>query len=88
MALTLSDATRAELVASIQRFFLAERGDAIGELQASFFLDFVLQEVAPAAYNQGVRDAQTYVQRVVADLDATLVETEQAYTAAQRTRRR
>lgn len=57
MAIRLPDPTRQELLASIQRYFIEERGEEIGDLQATFFLDFVLREVGPSIYNQAIRRA-------------------------------
>lgn len=87
MPITLSDDARAEAMASIQRFFDAELDQDIGNLQSALVLDFVLAEIAPSAYNQGVRAAQTRLRDVVTDLDVSLAETEFAHTAALRTAR-
>ncbi len=37
-------------------------------------LDFVLKEIGPAIYNQGLRDAQARLRVVVDDLDVALGE--------------
>jgi len=87
MPITLPDETTADLVASIRRYFLDERDEEIGDLQASFVLEFVLKEIGPAVYNQGVRDAQARVQAAVAEVDAALLEPELGYTAELRARR-
>ena len=87
MALTLPDETRAALVASFKAYFRDEREEEIGDLQAGLLLDFVVAEVGPSLYNQGVRDARARVEALAADLDATLHEPELGYTAALRTRR-
>lgn len=86
MAIELPDETKTQLVYSIRRYFEEERNEEIGDLQASFLLDFVLTEIGPSIYNQAVKDAQSSMQRVVADLDLTLHEPEFAYTAGRRTR--
>lgn len=87
MAIVLPDETRAELVASIKRYFLEERDEEVGDLQASFLLDFVLEEVGPSIYNQAVRDAQAGLQRALAELDVTLHEPEFGYTNRKRAAR-
>ncbi|HET6566987.1 MAG TPA: DUF2164 domain-containing protein [Rhodothermales bacterium] len=87
MPITLPDETKEELVASIKHYFLDERDEEIGDLQASLILDFILKEIGPSIYNQAVRDAQASLQGTVADLDATLYEPELGYTAERRTRR-
>lgn len=87
MAISLPEETRKELVSSIVGFFMDERGEEIGGLQASILLDFVLKEVGPSIYNQGVKDAQAMIQSSVADLDLTLNEPEFGYSAQKRGRR-
>ena len=87
MAISLPDETRKELVTSIVRFFRDEREEEIGELQASILLDFVLMEIGPSIYNEGIRDAQSVLQTVVADLDLTLHEPEFGHSAEGRRER-
>ena len=84
MAITLSDESKDVLVSSIQAYFLDERGEDIGDLQASLILDFILQEVGPSIYNQAIKDAQAHMQRVVADLDLTLHEAEFGWSDGRR----
>ena len=81
MAITLPEDTQKALVYSIKRYFLEERGEEIGDLQAGFLLAFVLQEIGPSIYNQAVKDAQASLQGVVTDLDLTLHEPEFGYSA-------
>lgn len=76
MAIVLPGETKNALISAIKQYFLEERDEDIGELQASFFLDFVLKEVGPSIYNQAIKDAQASLQRAVADLDVTLYEPE------------
>lgn len=76
MAIDVPDATKKELLAAIKRYFLEERDVEIGDLQASFLLDFVLKEIGPSIYNQAIKDAQASLHGAVADLDLTLYEPE------------
>jgi uncharacterized protein (DUF2164 family) len=85
MAITLPAETEKALVASIQHYFRTERDEEIGDLRASFFLQFVLEEIGPSVYNQAVRDAQAALQNAVADLDATVYEPEPDHTKEPRT---
>lgn len=87
MAIVLSDETRTELVAALKRYFLDERDEDLGDLQATFLLDFVLKEVGPSIYNQAIKDAQASLHSTVADLDLTLYEPEFGHTTDVRTRR-
>lgn len=72
MAVALPDETKKALITAIKHYFSKERDEEIGELAASFFLDFVLEEIGPSIYNQGIKDAQASLQRTVADLDVNL----------------
>lgn len=72
MAIELPTETKHNLIQAIRYYFLEELDHEIGDLQASFFLEFVLQEVGPSIYNQAIHDAQAVLQRAVADLDVTL----------------
>ena len=76
MAINLSDETRRALIDSIKHYFLTERDERIGDLEASFFLDFVVKEVGPFIYNRAVRDIQTHLQATLSTLDMTLYEPE------------
>lgn len=76
MSITLPADAKEELVARIQHYFLEERDEEIGQLQASFFLDFAVEVIGPHVYNQAIRDAQTHLQAVVTDLDVVLYEPE------------
>ncbi|MFQ5568027.1 MAG: DUF2164 domain-containing protein [Rhodothermales bacterium] len=87
MAIALPDETKKALIESIKCYFLEERDEKIGDLQASFFLEFILKEVGPSIYNQAIKDAQSSLQGAVADLDITLHEPELGYTAERGARR-
>lgn len=76
MAIELSSETKQALVDEIKHFFRTERDEEIGDLQAGFLLDFVLETVGPSVYNQAVRDAQAKLQTAVAELDVTLYRPE------------
>ncbi|MBN2840021.1 MAG: DUF2164 domain-containing protein [Coriobacteriia bacterium] len=76
MAIALPDETKKALIDAIKHYFLEERDEEIGNLQASFLLDFVIKEIGPAIYNQAIRDAQARLQHAVAELDVTLYEPE------------
>lgn len=80
MAIQLPDETKKMLVAAIKHYFQEEREEDIGDLQAMFFLDFILRVVGPSIYNQAVRDAQSVMQKFVAELDVTVFEPDPAST--------
>lgn len=70
---------RAEAIASIQRYFQEELPEPIGDLPAGLLLNFILEEIGPAIYNQAVADAQARMASRVADLNGELVADEFQY---------
>lgn len=48
--------------------------EPIGELPAGLLLNYFVEEVGPAIYNQAIADAQARLQQRVADLDGELYE--------------
>ncbi len=65
---TLSKEKRAAMAASVKRYFLNERSEEIGDLAASLFLDFIIEELASEFYNQGIYDAYTFMSEKAEDL--------------------
>jgi uncharacterized protein (DUF2164 family) len=75
----ISKQVRAAAIASIQRYFQENLTEPIGDLPAGLLLNFFLEEVGPAVYNQAIRDAQARMQQRVADLDGELYADEFQY---------
>ncbi len=69
---------RADAIASLQRY-CEENLEPIGELPAGLLLNFILQEIGPAIYNQAIADAQERLQLRVADLSGELYADEFQY---------
>ena len=59
---------RDEMISAIKQYFLKEREEEIGDLRAGLMLDFILEELAPEFYNQGVSDSYTYMKDMIEDL--------------------
>ena len=59
---------RSEMITLVKAYFLKERDEEIGDLGASFLLDFFIDNLAPEFYNQGVMDAQKYMAERLEDL--------------------
>lgn len=74
----LSDERRAQLIAALKQYFADEFDDSLSDFRAEGLLDFLLREVGPPVYNQGVRDATRYVQAKLADIDGEVYEEEEA----------
>ena len=78
-AIEFSKQDRAAAIGSIQRYFEENLPEQIGELPAGLLLNFFLEEVGPAIYNQAISDAQTRMQQRVADLAGELYADEFQY---------
>jgi len=70
---------RADAIASIQRYFEENLNEPIGDLPAGLLLNFILEEIGPAIYNQAIADAQSRLQLRVSDLSAELYADEFQY---------
>ena len=79
MTIRLSDSDEQRITASIKRFVEETFDEEIGDLKASEFLRFCLQEIGPAIYNTAIADAQSYFQERVSDLEGSCHELEQSY---------
>jgi len=74
MAIELNKTEKADIIFSIQKFFREELETEISEMTAGFLLNYFLKEIAPFAYNNGVKDAESYFRGKVEDLSATCFE--------------
>ena len=75
----LSKQARTDAVASIQRYFEENLSEPIGDLPAGLLLNFLLEDIGPAIYNQAIADAQTRLQQRVSDLSGELYADEFQY---------
>jgi len=69
MEIKLTKDVEQRLTASVQRYLAENFESEAGELKASLFLRFCLEEIGPAIYHQAISDAQTYFQERTADLE-------------------
>jgi uncharacterized protein (DUF2164 family) len=74
MSIELSKQVRDDAIASIQQYFELNLPEPIGELPASFLLNYFIEEIGPAIYNQAIGDAQARLQQRVSDLEGELYE--------------
>ena len=70
---------RQQAVASIERYFLQNMEEKIGNIAAAGLLGFFLEEIAPAVYNQAVRDVQERLRARVEEIDLEVNEEEFGY---------
>ena len=74
MPIELDKQETKEVVLSLQHYFRRELDQEISEMRAKFLLDYMLEEIAPFAYNKGVKDAETYFRGKLEDLSGTCFE--------------
>ena len=74
MSLELDKEQTAALLGSLRRYAREELDTELSDLRAKLFLDYILQEIGPFAYNRGVKDAEQYFRTKVEDLPATCFE--------------
>ena len=88
VAVELSKERRAEAVKSIQKYYGEEMREPLGDLRAGLLLDFFLEDVGPAIYNQAIGDAQARMAARVADLEGELYAEEFQYWARRAARKK
>lgn len=79
MTIKISKATKKKLIKSIKKYFEEELEEEIGDLKASLFLDFCLQEICPSIYNQAIIDARRFIEDKLSDMEDTCYEPEFGY---------
>ena len=84
MAIELEKEETKEVIASLQRYFREELEQELSEMRAKFLLDYILKEIAPLAYNRGVKDAEIFLRGKMEDLSGTCFEDGLTYWAAKK----
>jgi uncharacterized protein (DUF2164 family) len=79
VTIELSKQTRADAITSIQRYFEENMPEPVGNLAARLLLNYFLEEIGPAIYNQAIADAQTRIQQRLSDLEGELFAPEFQY---------
>lgn len=59
---------REEMIAAIKEYFYEAREEELGDLAANLLLEFIIKELAPEFYNQGVYDSYKYMGDRIEDL--------------------
>ncbi len=68
--IVVSKENRKAMIDLIKKYFLKERDEDLGDLSAAMILDFIIKELAPEFYNQGVYDSHEYMNSKIEDLFA------------------
>jgi uncharacterized protein (DUF2164 family) len=74
MPIELSKEDVQEILPSLKKYFREEIDQDLSDMRAKFLLGYFMQEIAPFAYNKGVKDAEAYFRSKVEDLPATCFE--------------
>lgn len=74
MPLTLTTQETDESIYSLKKYFSSELDQDLSDLKARLLLDYLLKEIAPLAYNRGVKDAEEFFRGKLEDLSATCFE--------------
>jgi uncharacterized protein (DUF2164 family) len=61
------------MIALIKNYFLSEKEEEWGDLASTLLLKFIIEELAPEFYNQGVYDAYKYMNDKTEDLMSILI---------------
>jgi uncharacterized protein (DUF2164 family) len=72
MYIKLPKENKMELIRGIQEYFLNEREEEIGELAATFLLDYMIKILGPYLYNQAIHDAQFLLTQRIALMEEDL----------------
>jgi uncharacterized protein (DUF2164 family) len=74
MAIEITKQETDEIVYSLKKYFSSELDQDLSDLKAKLLLSYVLKEIAPLAYNQGVKHSEEFFRARLEDLSATVFE--------------
>ena len=67
-ALKLDKEQKKEMIEKLQRYFLNERDENLGDLAAGLLVDFIVSDLSIPIYNQGIADAYRYMSEQIEGL--------------------
>jgi uncharacterized protein (DUF2164 family) len=76
MRIRLSPERRTSLVRAIKEYCSNEFDESLSDFRAQALLDFFVRELGPPVYNQGVRDASSFMQEKLSDIEGEVYERE------------
>lgn len=74
MRIRLAPERRANLLRAIKQYFSDEFDEPLSDFRAEGLVDFFVRELGPPVYNQGVRDASSFMQKKLADIEGDVYE--------------
>ncbi|KIQ96543.1 DUF2164 domain-containing protein [Lysobacter sp. A03] len=79
MTIKLPEPVRKQSLESIQRYASTNLDADLSDLAADMLLDFFIEDIGPAIYNQAVADVQDRLQARVLEVDAEVYADEFPY---------
>jgi uncharacterized protein (DUF2164 family) len=79
MSIDITKEARTEAIRSIERYFLENMEEKIGNITAGALLGFFLEEIGPVIYNKAVLDVQERLQARISEVDIEIHEDEFQY---------
>ena len=76
MRIRLAPERRASLLRAIKQYSVEEFDEPLSDFRAQGLLDFFVRELGPPVYNQGVRDAASFMQGKLGDIEGEVYERE------------
>ncbi|MFD6443299.1 DUF2164 domain-containing protein [Peribacillus sp. NPDC060186] len=67
---------RRAMIERIQEYVYQENGKKIGEIAAENHLQFILDNIAPFIYNEGIKDAKTVIEDRIGNIEEDLYSLE------------
>jgi uncharacterized protein (DUF2164 family) len=84
MTIEITKQETEEIIHSLKKYFSSELDHDLSELRAKLLLEYVLKEIGPFAYNQGVKHAEEYFRARLEDMNATVFEPGLTYWQSKR----
>lgn len=67
-AINIPKEKKQEMIEAIKNYFYNEREEEFGDLASTMLLNFIIEELGPEFYNQGIADAYRYMNDRVEDM--------------------
>lgn len=84
MPIALTKDQETQIVASLQRYFREELDQEISTMRSRFLLEYIMDEIAPIAYNRAIKDAEAYFRAKLEDLPGSCFAPEFNHSEKQR----
>lgn len=66
----LSKELKQQAIEDLKGYFIQNREEELGDLGAGLLLDFIIERIGPAVYNQAIQDAHAFMSEKVEELYA------------------